>query len=77
MNIHPVSSWSNFTVNSLHSLFRLAVWGKDSKSVVNAGRGTITLIIIAVSRMLIIREGRAMTSKTDANLAFASGCPMG
>ena len=50
---------------------------KDSKSVVNAGRGTITLIIIAVSRMLIIREGRAMTSKTDANLAFASGCPMG
>ena len=38
---------------------------KDSRSVVNAGRGTITLIISAVSRMLIIREGRAMASKVD------------
>ena len=48
----------------------------DSKSVVNAGRGTITLIIRAVRSMLIIRDGRAMASNTVANLALPSGCPM-
>ena len=50
---------------------------KDSRSVVNAGRGIITLIISAVRRMLIIREGRAMASKVEANLALASCCPIG